>query len=268
MRKTPWRRKDPVNSDRREELKRGRRGHAVRTPILPISIPLALLLPTLFASGLLSPQEGRALQASDGVALHGTIRAEGLRADSVVPGAIVEVRGAGGTRTGVADPGGRYRIEGLRGETVKVAVYHLATHPFEVEVGLPEAGDLRLDVELERRALVMPGLTVLTRPHPRSGAATRETVSARSHRPSAGLGAAAGARLLDTSTGMVESGLARGLEPSRDEQEAGPSRVLLMRGSTVDARTVFLDGAPVLTPFHVAGLVSPFEPELLDRATY
>lgn len=242
----------PMNSDRRPARKRA----------------LALLVPTLFAAGLLLPHEGRALQATGGVVLHGTVRAEGLRADSVLPGAIVEVRGGAGARTGVADAGGRYRIEGLRGETVRVAVYHLATHPFEVEVGLPDAGELRLDIELARRALVMPGLTVMTRPHPDSRAAAREAVAARSHRPSAGLGAVAGARLLDTSTGMVESGLTRGLESSRNEQDPRPSRVLFMRGSTVDARTVFLDGAPVLTPFHVAGLVPPFEPELLDRATY
>jgi hypothetical protein len=44
------------------------------------------------------------------------------------------------------------------------------------------------------------------------------------------------------------------------------SDVLFMRGSTTDLKLVLLDGAPVYTPFHVAGLLRSFEPSVLGRA--
>ena len=42
--------------------------------------------------------------------------------------------------------------------------------------------------------------------------------------------------------------------------------MLYLRGSTADMKLVLLDGAPVYTPFHVAGLMPGFEPALLGAA--
>ena len=46
----------------------------------------------------------------------------------------------------------------------------------------------------------------------------------------------------------------------------GPSDVLFMRGSTTELKLVLLDGIPVYTPFHVAGLMNSFEPAVLGSA--
>jgi hypothetical protein len=254
----PRRKERAMATDRRHGPRRG-----FGTFLVPGPLAAALLV-----SGLLLPQGELASQEAEGVSLHGTVRAEGIQEGGILPGAFVEVRGRSGARTGVADAEGRYRIDGLRGGAVRVAVFHLGAHPFEIGVDLPESGEINLDVRLERRALVMPGLTVRGRLHPESGTVTGVAVETSSVRSPPELSAFTGARLLDASTGMVEAGLTRGLEPPRDGQDPGPSRVLFMRGSTVDARTVLLDGAPVLTPFHVAGLVPPIEPELLGRAAY
>ncbi len=72
-----------------------------------------------------------------------------------------------------------------------------------------------------------------------------------------------GLRGLDASSGLAESGLAGALSV---DEPGEPGGVLYTRGSTVDARLVLLDGAPILTPFHVAGLVEPFDVRLLQSA--
>ncbi len=62
---------------------------------------------------------------------------------------------------------------------------------------------------------------------------------------------------------MAESGLSAALS---SDEPGEPGGVLYTRGSTVDSRLVLLDGAPILTPFHVAGLVEPFDTRLLGKA--
>jgi hypothetical protein len=218
------------------------------------------------AAGALPSAEAAVVEAaarapSGDVVLRGRVRAEGVRPDSALPGALVEVRQAGRTRTAVSDERGRYRLEGLDAGPAKVQVFHLATHNLEVEVRLPGSGELTLDLELERRTLSLSGIEVT------ASRIRGETDRVRPVGIAVDL-VGGGPRSLDASTGMVEAGLARALSPLVGEEEPAPDRVLFMRGSTVDARTVLLDGAPVLTPFHVAGIVPPFESELVGGASF
>jgi len=52
--------------------------------------------------------------------------------------------------------------------------------------------------------------------------------------------------------------------PGNDPTDA--TDVLFMRGTTTDLKLVLLDGVPVYTPFHVAGLLRSFEPSVLSKA--
>ncbi len=191
--------------------------------------------------------------------LHGVVTSEGYRTDGLVPGAMIELRQGGAVRITVSDTSGRYRFPGVEGGEARVRVSHVATHGFETTVLLPSSGDFSLDITLEARVLRIVGLGVRSAPGVlaptevlRASSRARSTVAMRG---------------LDASSGMVESGLTRFTSASRDGAgEPDRDRVLFTRGSTVDARMVLLDGAPILTPFHVAGLVPAFDGSLLGGA--
>ncbi len=187
--------------------------------------------------------------------LQGTVRAEGYRGDGVLVGAIVEVRQGGRFQRAVVDSAGRYRLTGLQPGRASLRVLHVVTHPLDTEVLLPSGGELTLDLSLGLRIIHVPGVRVrampaLNEPVEPLALADLRTVSLA-------------IRALEVSSGMTESGLASAFP---GDEGGEPERVLYLRGSTVDARLVLLDDAPILTPFHVAGLVEPFQSELLGNA--
>jgi len=191
------------------------------------------------------------------VSLSGTLRAEGLRADGLLPGALVEVRQEGARRSVTSDASGTYRVSGLTPGRARISVYHLSTHHLGLELELPSTGEVRLDLELTPRALALPGIVARSHPDLRRPVGAHSPVAAE---------LPVRTIAVDGTSGLVESGLAGIVRSLPSEDDSAADRVLFMRGSTVDARTVLLDGAPVLTPFHVAGLVAPFETELLGSA--
>ncbi len=218
---------------------------------------LLVALMVMACVGFVLPGQVSAMETDDPV-LFGVVTADGLRDDGTLPGALIEVHQGERNRTVVADQAGRYRVEGLAPGEARIRVFHLAVHPLHLRIHLPESGEMELDLELERRVLSVAPLEV--RGHRSLAEMTRRAGQVDAE------GVAVRLQTLDGSTGMVESGLA-GMLRSLPTDEDGPrDRVLFMRGSTVDARTVLLDGAPVLTPFHVGGLVSPFESELVGDA--
>lgn len=219
---------------------------------------LLTVLALLTVPGLSAQAPDARISPGEEVVLHGTVRAEGLRPDGLLPGALVEVRQEGRVLTTVSDDRGRYRVRGLAPGAARVDVFHLAVRSHRLQVRLPAGEVVSLDLELEPRAVSLAPLTVRARRVP------REPVSLRSPRtPTA---ARVAMEAMVASPGMAESGLTRAFSSMPGEDEPAPDHVLFMRGSTVDARTVILDGVPILTPFHVAGLVSPFEPGLVGDA--
>ncbi len=186
--------------------------------------------------------------------LTGEVRAREYRSDGLLPGAVLEVRQGGAVRRTVADRDGRYTVRGLASGPAELSVLHLAAYPLRMGVRLPASGQLEVNVELDRRIIELVGVEVeargvagLNRPM----APLREV-----DRRSPGIGL----RALEASSGMAEAGLASALP---GEEARDPERVLFMRGSAVDARMVLIDGAPIHTPFHAAGLVEPFYSEFL-----
>ncbi len=204
------------------------------------------------------------LPAADttGPVLSGRIVASGFREGEGLPGALLEIRQAGRHQTVLTDVDGRYRIAGLTPGPARIRVFHIAARPADLEVTLPAQGVLRLEVELERRILTLAPLTVeipgvlAGPPTPTAPLGEARTRSARVAQVAMG-----------STTGMVESGLVQG--PFREPHDPGDAgSVLYMRGSTVDSRQVLLDGAPILTPFHLAGLLPSFDLGVLGDARY
>jgi hypothetical protein len=193
--------------------------------------------------------------------VQGQVRAEGYRVDGRVPGAVIWIRQGERVRVAVADAEGRYRVVGLRGGEAQVRASHIATHERVLAMRLPSSGTVLLDLEMETRVLALPAVTARA-----SGGF--HAVPTEPLAPAAPPRSTLTLRALDASSGMVEMGLA-GFAARRSTETGEPDRdrMLLTRGSTVDARAVHLDGAPILTPFHVAGLVSPFDGYLVGDAT-
>jgi hypothetical protein len=223
---------------------------------------LVLLLPTwgVLPAGAAFPSGLPVAAADTLVVLQGTVRSEGYRADGFLPGALVEVRQGGRIRTGVAGPRGEYRIAGLVPGSGRLNVSHIGAFPLVLDVHLPDRGMALLDLDLERRAIPLHSIRLRSSPRLNEPA---EPVTEGDQRT-----AALRLRALEASPGMAESGLAAALSHGLvDGEIPDAERVLFMRGSTVTARTVLLDGAQVLTPFHVAGLVEPFDPDVMGEAS-
>jgi hypothetical protein len=71
---------------------------------------------------------------------------------------------------------------------------------------------------------------------------------------------------LDLGPGVAQAGLLDVVAALPGNDPADATDVLFMRGSTTDLKLVLLDGVPVYTPFHVAGLMRSFEPDVLGSA--
>jgi hypothetical protein len=231
------------------------------TTSLALTALLTALLPVLSTLGT-----AEAMAAdSVGPVVTGSVRAPGYRGDGLLPGALVELRQGGRAWTAVADETGRYRLpvgrSGPVAGRVRLSAFHVAAHTLVLELLLPAAGEIHVDLELEHRPILLSGVEVGVR-------SLSGPVLSRSPFPAAEPRLAElEIRSMEASSGMVESGLVRGLgrhPPGEEYRE--PQRVLFARGSTVDARQFLLDGAPILAPFHLAGLVPAFDGRALGEA--
>ena len=123
---------------------------------------------------------------------------------------------------------------------------------------VPSDGPVLVDLELRARPVELPAVDVVTSdlrvPDPdgrdvESSAATRVEAAA-----------------LEIGSGVADAGLVDAVRAFGGNDPAEATDVLFMRGSTTDLKLVLLDGAPVYTPFHVAGLLRSFEPSVLGGA--
>src|SRR5690606_5250419 len=90
----------------------------------------------------------------------------------------------------------------------------------------------------------------------------RDTVAAAAPELSA-----ASIRALEATPGVAELGIAEAARRFPSEEPIDPSEILYVRGAVADLKLVLLDGAPVYAPFHLAGLIAPFETGVLREAS-
>ncbi len=172
-----------------------------------------------------------------------------------LPFAAVEV--LGGDAAAVTDGRGRYVLAGVTAGRHMLRATHLGHAPLQVAVTVPAGGVLSLDFALELRPVALPAVTALAgRP---SGFMDSTEV------PQPDLGEAS-VRALESTPGMVELGLGDVAQGSPAQDPIDPTDVLYVRGAAADLKLVLLDGAPVYAPFHLGGLVAPFEADLLRSA--
>ncbi len=177
-----------------------------------------------------------------------------------LPEALIEVWAPGVRLTVAADSSGRYRVESLPAGRVRLRVTHAGHDPRRLEVIVPGGLGVQVDIELRARPLAMPALEVTAAVDPIAEPTPRDPRGAGVSLPEVEAVAVEGA------TGIAQSGLTEALRSLSGNDPADPTDVLFMRGSTTDLKLVLLDGAPVYTPFHVAGLLRAFEPAVLGGA--
>lgn len=164
-----------------------------------------------------------------------------------IASAVVEISEGGHTLT---DSTGSYDLPRVSAGRRTLRVHTLDHEPFEMEVYVPAGGEMTVDVQLRHRPVKLDTLSSLA---PGDDAPASE---AAPHARTAIMDLAA------------FDGPGGGLDPARpgSPSSAGGGDLLLVRGSAADLKLVLLDGAPVYTPFHTAGLIDSFEPGLLSDA--
>lgn len=174
-----------------------------------------------------------------------------------LPFALVEAWEGSYRRSVVADSLGRYQLASVPAGTLHVRVTHAGHDPVVVDVVVPSEGPVLVDVELRARPVRLPPVEVTTDvrvpdPDPKD--------------VEAGLTTRVDAAALEIGSGAADAGLVEAVRALGGNDPGQATDVLFMRGSTTDLKLVLLDGAPVYTPFHVAGLLRSFEPAVLGRA--
>ena len=195
--------------------------------------------------------------------VRGVVRSAKAAAAVPLPYAMVELLGVGGRRFVLTDSLGAYVLGDVPAGLRRVRAVHIGHAAGEVEVLVPPEGAVEVDLELARKPVALPPLTVMT------GPIALPDIQALDLRPGPLPWAAneISLRTLEAGTGMAEAGVtgAAGGEGGGNDP-ADPRDVLLMRGSTTDLKLVLLDGAPVYTPFHLAGLLPSFDATTMGGA--
>lgn len=175
-----------------------------------------------------------------------------------LPFAMVEALTGTVRKRALTDAAGRYAMPELPPGDVTVSVTHAGYEPLGLLVVVPDSGAVAVDFELVAKPVPMRpvdvragGLTPL-----RGGGVDRSEGSLSELEMQA----------LEVGPGLGQAGIVDVLASLPGNDPGDATDVLFMRGSTADMKLVLLDGVPVYTPFHVAGLLKSFEPTVIDRA--
>ena len=246
-------------------------GPATRTRTPRRSAVVALMLggsPALATAAAAGPvAAAAALQVpadAAGASVYGTVTGVFRGEESTLSYALLAVETPDGPRWVQANEDGRYLLDGLGPGAVTVRVRHPGFEPIAVQVILAADAAVRVDLELAG------GRSASTRSRCARaawGTAPRGTGTPQGNgtglpRPIPELEIQA----LDLTPGVGDPALASAVRALPGNDPASATDVLYLRGSTADLKLVLLDGAPVYTPFHVAGLMPGFEPTLLGAA--
>ena len=232
-------------------------------------ISLALrALPLLVLASPLDAQSAGGARAPAGVRapelgeVSGVVRTTEGTPPVPLPFAMVELFVDGVRCAVLADEHGRYLLRGVPAGLQHVRALYVGHLSGQVEVLIPSGGSVAVDLELVRQPVPIPPLAVLAGSIELSAIDPREL---RVEAPAWASGEVA-LRTLVEGAGMAEAGVVRGGAGEGGGGEADPRDVLLMRGSTADLKLVLLDGAPVYTPFHLAGLMPSFDATTMGGA--
>ncbi|MBT7125962.1 MAG: TonB-dependent receptor [Gemmatimonadales bacterium] len=174
-----------------------------------------------------------------------------------LPHALITAVTIAGRRTTLAETDGSYRLEGLSVGRLLLSVEHAGHAPLNVEVILSRNATVRADLALTGRPVPLDPVDVVGDTRIRDPS-ERDVVAPGFTEIEI--------QVLDLTPGVGSPGLLDAIQSMPGNDPTNATDVLYMRGSTTDLKLVLLDGAPVYTPFHAAGLIRNFEPAMLGSA--
>lgn len=174
--------------------------------------------------------------------------------------AVVEIVAAGFAPVAAAtDSNGVYVLRDVMPGRRLLRATHIDHAPHEVEVLVVADRAHPIDFDLEFRPV---RLTAVTAEGARGLPAALDTMALS--QPDLG---PAAARVLESTPGVAELGLAEAAREVPGHEPVDPSDVLYVRGSAADLKLILLNGVPVYAPFHVGGLIHALDADVLRTAT-
>ncbi len=217
----------------------------VRTALLGFAAPLAAeLAPGGAGADANGGVEGRVRDA-DGRPLRGV--------------AVMASLPDGGARLAAAttDETGYFRIQPLPEGAVELRFLAIGYEALELRADVPPEGRVRLEVTLATRAVVLAGVQVegersraRARFETESGITVRE-LAGEDIRALPGLAEADPVRAIEILPGVVAP--------------TDVSASFHVRGGSSDQNLVLLDGFPIFNPFHLGGIFSVFNADMVER---
>lgn len=234
-----------------------------RAPFAGLLVALSFALGSAGDGGAQSPPPSADVHDSLTASISGSVR--GRFADRLRPlaGAFVDIRTPHRRFLVETDDSGRYLAEGLPPGRLAVRVAHPGHHAVNMTVHASAGRTLRVDLELTAAPIEVEGIDVSSRV---ADAVARLGTAGAAEGLAATTDPELEVKLLEISPSLGESGIAEAVQGLPGNDPADPTDVLFMRGSTTDLKLVLLDGIPVYTPFHVAGLLRSFEPTVMGGA--
>lgn len=171
--------------------------------------------------------------------------------------ALVEVVQGGVRPTTTAAADGRYTLADVPPGDVTLSATHLGYESLTLTVTVPARDSITVDLELTAAPMALSPVDVRGRS---LGGIVLGRDGAEAPLPELDLQA------LDVGPGVGQPGLADVVAALPGNEPGDATDILFMRGSTADLKLVLLDGVPVYTPFHVAGLMKSFEQSVLGSA--
>lgn len=229
-------------------------------PASPRTALVALGIALAGAVGQPGHVSAQATAGEESAVVTGTVRGRFMDEVRSLPYAIVEMGTAEGRRVAVTDSTGRYVIAGLEPGDIHVRATASGHAPMRLTVRAIPGRSVTVDLELTAMPLALAGIDVA------ADAARARASEPVLPDPQSRADPALEVAFLEISPSVGEAGMSEAVQALPGNDPSDPSDVLFMRGSTTDMKLVLLDGVPVFTPFHVAGLLRSFEPTVLGSA--
>ncbi|HEX2092890.1 MAG TPA: TonB-dependent receptor, partial [Longimicrobiaceae bacterium] len=183
-------------------------------------------------------------------------------AGSPVAGAAVRLLRADGSavRSTSTDPQGAYRMAGVPAGRFRLRAERIGYAPAEREVRVARGEEVRVELQLAAGAVAVEGIEVRStrdterervRFETEAGVTTR-VISGREIKILPGLGEADVLRAVEVLPGVVST--------------SDFSSAFNVRGGSADQNLVLVDGFPIFNPFHLGGLFSVFNSDVIARA--
>jgi hypothetical protein len=172
--------------------------------------------------------------------------------------ASVQLRAAGDTSllaVSESDRAGQYRLARVRPGRYRLSVELLGYWPADTTV-VAGAGVLLVPFILRERAIDLPGVEVAA-----------ERTRARYQERAGATVTTLGAPQLKLIPGLAEADVLRAVEVLPGVVSTSDySSAFNVRGGSADQNLILLDGFPVFNPFHLGGLFSVFNSDMIERA--